>query len=108
MFPGIRSFLVFSILGFKPPASGFQFYSYSSLKTSPSIQHRLENIFVNVEKILHSEVHPERSTELHRDEKREEGDRRGGVKRVETNQACNHFPKYSPQPRSPREIPRVK
>ena len=26
--------------GFKPPASGFQSYSYSSLKTSPSIQHR--------------------------------------------------------------------
>ena len=108
MFPGIRSSLKFSSFGVKPPASGFQSFCYSGLKTSPSIQHRLENIFVNVEKILHSEVHPERSTELHRDEKREEGDRRGGVKRVETNQACNHFPKYSPQPRSPREIPRVK
>ena len=24
----------------KPPASGFQSYSYSSLKTSPSIQHQ--------------------------------------------------------------------
>ena len=33
MFPGVRSFLVFSSLGFKPPASGFQSYSYSSLKT---------------------------------------------------------------------------
>ena len=40
MFPGIRSSLVFSSFGFKPPASGFQSYSYSSLKTSPSIQHR--------------------------------------------------------------------
>ena len=39
MFPGVRSFLVFSSFGFKPPASGFQLYSYSSLKTSPSIQH---------------------------------------------------------------------
>ena len=29
----------FSGFGFKPPASGFQSYSYSSLKTSPSIQH---------------------------------------------------------------------
>ena len=38
MFPGVRSFLVFSSFGFKPPASGFQSYSYSSLKTSPSIQ----------------------------------------------------------------------
>ena len=40
MFPGVRSFLVFSGFGLKPPASGFQFYFYSSLKTSPSIQHR--------------------------------------------------------------------
>ena len=33
-FSGILKF------GIKPPASGFQSYSYSSLKTSPSIQHR--------------------------------------------------------------------
>ena len=29
----------FSGFGLKPPVSGFQSYSYSSLKTSPSIQH---------------------------------------------------------------------
>ena len=29
----------FSGFGLKSPASGFQFYFYSSLKTSPSIQH---------------------------------------------------------------------
>ena len=40
MFPGVRSFLVFSSFGFKPPASGFQSYSYSSLKTFPSIEHQ--------------------------------------------------------------------
>ena len=39
MFPVVRSFLVFSGLGLKFPASGFQFYSSSSLKTSPTIQH---------------------------------------------------------------------
>ena len=33
MFPGIRSSLMFSSFGVKPPASGFQSYSYSSLKT---------------------------------------------------------------------------
>ena len=33
----IRSYLVFSGFVLKPPASGFQFYSYSSLKTFPSI-----------------------------------------------------------------------
>ena len=36
MFPGVRSSLVFSGFVVKPPASGFQFYSYSSLKTSLS------------------------------------------------------------------------
>ena len=35
MFPGVGSSLVFSGFGFKPPASGFESYSYSSLKTSP-------------------------------------------------------------------------
>ena len=30
----------FSGFGLKPPASGFQSYFYSSLKTSPAIQHR--------------------------------------------------------------------
>ena len=61
IFLGIRSFLVFSSFGFKPPASGFQSYSYSSLKTSPSIQ-------VNGGKSLHSEGHPERITVLHGEE----------------------------------------
>ena len=37
MFPGVRSSLVFSGFGLKPPASGILSYSYSSLKTSPSI-----------------------------------------------------------------------
>ena len=39
MFHVVRSFLVFSCFGLKSPASGFQFYSSSSLKTSSTIQH---------------------------------------------------------------------
>ena len=39
MFPGIRSCLIFPSLGIRPPASDFQSYSYSSLKTSPFIQY---------------------------------------------------------------------
>ena len=35
---GVRISLVFSGFGLKPPATGFQSYSYSSLKTSPSVQ----------------------------------------------------------------------
>ena len=38
MFPLVRSFLVFSGFGLKSPASGFQSYSSSNLKTSPTIQ----------------------------------------------------------------------
>ena len=37
MFPGVRSSAVFLGFGLKPPASGFQSDSYSSLKTSPSV-----------------------------------------------------------------------
>ena len=36
MFRVVRSFLVFSGFGLKSPASGFQFYSSSSLKTLPN------------------------------------------------------------------------
>ena len=39
MFHVVRSFLVFSGFGLKSPASGFQSYSSSSLKTFPTIQH---------------------------------------------------------------------
>ena len=39
MFPVVRSSLVFSVFGLKSLASGFQSYSSSSLKTSPTIQH---------------------------------------------------------------------
>ena len=39
MFRLVRSSLVFSSFGLKSPVSGFQSYSSSSLKTSPTIQH---------------------------------------------------------------------
>ena len=44
MFPRVRSSLVSSGFGLKPPASGFQSYSYSSLRTisistAPMIKH---------------------------------------------------------------------
>ena len=38
MFPVVRTSLLFSGFGLKSPASGFQSYSSSSLKTSPTIQ----------------------------------------------------------------------
>ena len=39
MFPVVRSSLVFSGLGLKPLASGFQSYSSCRLKTSPTKHH---------------------------------------------------------------------
>ena len=71
-------------LGLKPPASGFQSYFYSSLKTSPSVQPNLDvrlkmemlkvkDEKVKDEKFLYSEGHPEWFTELHGEKKREEG-----------------------------------
>ena len=56
----------------------------------------------NCEKILHSEGHPERFTELYGEEKREEGDR-GDQEEKRENQmgesklAINNFPMCSPQ-----------
>ena len=70
MFPGVRSSLE-SGFGLKPPASGFQSYFSQdfSFYTAPLI-----NIYVKDEKFLYHEGHPERFTELHGEEKREEGD----------------------------------
>ena len=55
----------------------------------------------NGEKILHSEGHPERFTELHGEEKRERKievtrRRRGGIKRRDSVLASNQFSKCSP------------
>ena len=54
----------------------------------------------------------QRFTELHGEEKREEGDRddqgrRGGIKRGESNIGSNQIPMCSPQPGTPREVHRV-
>ena len=62
-----------------------------------------------VKKILHSEGHPERFSELHREEKREEGDRgyheeKRESQRAESNLASNQFPMCSPQSGTLREV----
>ena len=67
---------------------------------------------MNGEKILHSEGHPERFTELHEEEEREEGDRgeqekKGGLKRRETDLGYTLFLKCSPQPRTLTESHRI-
>ena len=58
---------------------------------------------------LHSQEHPERFTELYREEEREEGDRgdqgeKRESQREESNLASNQISKCSPQLGTPREI----
>ena len=84
MFPGVRTTLE-SGFGLKPSASGFQSYFYSSLKTSPSIQHHCKTSRLKIKHFLHSEGHPERFTELHGEEKMEEGVR-GDLNEMRWNQ----------------------
>jgi len=124
VFPGIRSFLVFSSFGFKPPASGLSLiltvasrllHPYNTDDKTSSLMvkrfstvrdtqrssqsytekrrerretevtrrrregvkrgERAINPVINSLRSLHSLEHPERFTELHREEKREDGDR---------------------------------
>ena len=54
----------------------------------------------------------QKDSELHREEKREVGDRgdqkkKRGVKREESNLGSKQIPKCSPQSRTPREIHRI-
>jgi len=112
-FPGIRSSLMFSSFGVKPPASGFQSYSYSSLKTSPSIcrDDKTSRLMV---KQFSTARDTQRGSQSYMEKRRGRREievtrrRRGGVKRGENNLASNQFPKCSPQSGTPREIHRVK
>ena len=63
---------MFSGFGLKPPASGFQSYFYSGLKTSP-LYSTIDKTSRLKMKSFSNEGHPERFTELHGEEKREEG-----------------------------------
>ena len=65
-----------------------------------------------VKSFLHSEGHPEKFTELHGEEKREEGDRgdqeeKRGNQKGESNLACNQFPMCSPPSGTLREVHEV-
>ena len=110
--PWIRSSLVLSGFGFKPPASGFQSYFYSSLKTfhpyitDDKISRLMEKRF--------STVRDTQKGSLSYMEKRRgwrevevTWRRRGGIKRGEIDLASNKVPMCSPQPGTPREVHRV-
>ena len=109
MFPGDRSFLVFSSFGFKPPASGFQSYSYSSLhpygtndKTSRLMEKRFSTMR-DTQRGLQSYMEERRGRREIEVTRR----RRGGIKEGESNLAGNQFPMCSPLSETLREIHRV-
>jgi len=109
MFSGVRSFLVFSNFGFKPPASGFQSYSYSSLRllhpyrTDDKTSKLMEKRFSTVRDT-------QRGSQSYMEKRRGRREivltrrRRGGIKRGESNLASNQFPMCSPQTGSLREV----
>ena len=103
---------MYSGFGFKPPASGFQSYFYSSLKTfhpyitDDKISRLMEKRF--------STVRDTQKGSLSYMEKRRgwrevevTRRRRGGIKRGEIDLASNKVPMCSPQPGTPREVHRV-
>ena len=63
---------MFSGFGLKPPASGFQFI-FTVISRLLLLYSTIDKTSRLKMKFLHSEGHPERFTELHGEEKREEG-----------------------------------
>ena len=88
MSPGVRSFLVFSSFGFKSPATGFWFYSYSSLST---VQHSDKTSRLMAKRfftVRDTQRGPQSYMEKRRGRREiEVTRRRGGIKREESNQA---------------------
>ena len=88
---------MFSSFGVKPPASGFQSYSYHSLKTSHpySTDDKTSRLMV---KRFSTVRDSQRGSQSYMEKRRERREidvtrrRRGGLKRGESNQASNHTP----------------
>ena len=106
MFLGIRNFLVFSGIGLKPPASGFQSYSYSSLHTY-GINDKTSRL---MEKRFSTMRDTQKSSLSYLEKRRGRREievtrkRRGGIKRGKSNLASNQFPMCSPEPGSLRDV----
>ena len=99
MFPGVRSFLVFSSFEFKPPAFGFQSYSYSSLKTYPYCTYdKTSRLMV---KRFSTVRDTQRGSQSYMEKRRGKREievtrrRRGGIKRGESSLASNQSPVLS-------------
>ena len=109
MFPGVRSFLVFSGFGFKPPASGFQSYFEIRLLRPYSTDSKTYRLMV---KRFSTVKDTQRGSQSYMEKRRGRREilvtrRIGGIKRGESSPANNQIPMCSPQPGTPREVHRV-
>ena len=112
IFPGVRSFLVFSSFRFKPPASGFQSYSEIRLLHPYSTDDKASRLMVKRFSTVRDTQRGSWRNYLEKRRGMREIEvtrrRRGGAKRGEASLASNQSPKCSPQPETPREIHRIK
>ena len=107
MFPGVRSSLVFSVFGLKPPASGFQSYVASRLLHLYSTADKTSRLKM---KSFSTVKDTKKGSQSYMEKRRERREievtrrRRGRIKREESKLASNHFPMCSPQSGSLRNI----
>ena len=97
MFPGVRSFLVFSGFGFKPPASGFQSYFEIRLLRPYSTDSKTYRLMVKRFSTVRDTQRGSQSYMERRGRREIEVTRRrrGGIKKGESKLASNHFPMLS-------------
>ena len=106
IFPGVRSSLVFLGLGLKPPASGFQSYSYSSLHpygTNDKTSRLMEKRFTTMRDTQKGSLcyMEKRRGRIEIEVTRR---RRRGIKWRERNLASYQIPMCFPQSGIPREV----
>ena len=112
MFPGVRSFLVFSSFGFKPPASACLWFSLIFTVASRLVHPYSTNDKTSrlMEKRLSTVRDTQRGSQSYMEKRRGRREidvtrrRRGGVKRGESRLASNHFLMCSPQSGSLRDV----
>ena len=104
---------MFSEFGLKPPASGFQSYSYSSLKSSPYLYSTNDKTSRLKMKSFFSVRDAPRGSQSYMEKrsKRREIEvtkrRRRGIKKGESKLASNHFVMCSPQSGPLRGVHRI-
>jgi len=112
MVPGVRSFLVFSSFGFRPPASGVQFILIvaSRLLYPYRTNDKTSRLMVKRFSTVRDTQRGSQSCMKKRRGRREievTRRRRGGIKRGESSLSSNEFPICSPQSGTLKEVHRV-